>query len=108
MQGVGARFESDDGTIEQAPNAQLWMKNLIEACAKFGKPVDCADKWGARLKRAGFVDVHEEIRKVRAVFHDSRVLSRWLSLTLGHSCLSEPGPKIQSSRSLVNTKQSKS
>ncbi|PTD08172.1 putative methyltransferase tdiE [Fusarium culmorum] len=64
LQGVAARFESDDGTIEQAPNAQLWMKNLIEACAKFGKPVDCADKWGARLKRAGFVDVHEEIRKL--------------------------------------------
>ncbi|KAJ4248093.1 hypothetical protein NW762_012863 [Fusarium torreyae] len=64
LQGVAARFESDDGTIEQAPNAQLWMKNLIEACAKFGKSVDCADKWRARLGRAGFVDVHEEIRKL--------------------------------------------
>ncbi|KAM0368717.1 hypothetical protein ACHAPK_006376, partial [Fusarium culmorum] len=64
LQGVAARFESDDETIKQAPNAQLWMKNLIEACAKFGKPVDCADKWRARLNRAGFVDVQEEIRKL--------------------------------------------
>ncbi|KAF4974129.1 hypothetical protein FZEAL_8939 [Fusarium zealandicum] len=64
LQGVSARFESDDGTIEKAPNAQLWMKQLIEACSKFGKPVDCADKWRAKLEGAGFVDVHEEIRKL--------------------------------------------
>ncbi|KAF5026816.1 hypothetical protein F66182_1100 [Fusarium sp. NRRL 66182] len=64
LQGVSARFESDDGTIERAPNAQIWMKNLIEACAKFGKPVDGADRWKEKLGRAGFVDVHEEIRKL--------------------------------------------
>ena len=64
LQGVSARFESDDGTLDKAPSAQLWMKNLIDACAKFGKPVDCADKWKEKLGRAGFVDVHEEVRKV--------------------------------------------
>ncbi|WZH50332.1 uncharacterized protein QYS62_011576 [Fusarium acuminatum] len=64
LQGVDARFESDDGTLDKAPNAKLWMKHLIEACAKFGKPVDCADKWKDRLIKAGFVDVQQEVRKL--------------------------------------------
>lgn len=64
LQGVDARFESDDGTLDKGPNAKLWMKHLIEACAKFGKPVDCADKWKHRLIKAGFVDVQQELRKL--------------------------------------------
>ncbi|KAL9572165.1 hypothetical protein ACKAV7_003653 [Fusarium commune] len=64
LQGVDARFESDDGTLDKGPNAKLWMKHLIEACAKFGKPVDCADKWKDRLIKAGFVDVQQEVRKL--------------------------------------------
>ncbi|PNP82084.1 hypothetical protein FNYG_04645 [Fusarium nygamai] len=64
LQGVDARFESDDGTLDKAPNAKSWMKHLIEACAKFGKPVDCADKWKDRLIKAGFVDVQQEVRKL--------------------------------------------
>lgn len=64
LQGVDARFESDDGTLDKAPSAKSWMKHLIEACAKFGKPADCADKWKDRLIKAGFVDVQQEVRKV--------------------------------------------
>lgn len=65
LQGVDAHLYSDDGTIEQAPNAQLWMKKMREACTKFGKPVDGGSEWKARLIKAGFVDVHQEVRKVR-------------------------------------------
>ncbi|KAF5969266.1 mRNA 3 end-processing YTH1 [Fusarium coicis] len=64
LQGVDARFESDDGTLDKAPNAKSWMRHLIEACAKFGKPADCADKWKDRLIKAGFVDVQQEVRKL--------------------------------------------
>jgi hypothetical protein len=67
LQGVDARLESDDGTIVQAPNAQLWMKNLREACTIFGKPADGGSEWEARLTKAGFVDVHQEVRKVRVI-----------------------------------------
>ncbi|SCO12194.1 related to TAM domain methyltransferase [Fusarium fujikuroi] len=64
LQGVDARFESDDGTLDKAPSAKSWMKHLIEACAKFGKPVDCADKWKDRLIKAGLVDVQQDVRKL--------------------------------------------
>ncbi|KAG5656888.1 hypothetical protein KAF25_011057, partial [Fusarium avenaceum] len=64
LQGVDAHLYSDDGTIEQAPNAQLWMKKMREACTKFGKPIDGGSKWEARLIKAGFVDVHQEVRKL--------------------------------------------
>jgi hypothetical protein len=72
LQGVDARLESDDGTIEQAPNAQLWMKNLREACTKFGKPADGGSEWKARLSKAGFVDVHQEVRKVGVIIRSNR------------------------------------
>lgn len=64
LQGVDARLHSDDGTIEQAPNAQLWINKLREACTKFGKPADGGSEWKARLTKAGFVDVHQEVRKL--------------------------------------------
>ncbi|KAH7142053.1 S-adenosyl-L-methionine-dependent methyltransferase [Dactylonectria macrodidyma] len=46
MQTVAAPFLSDDGS------------------AKFGKPVDCAPLWKAKLIAAGFEGVEEEIRKM--------------------------------------------
>lgn len=55
---------SDDGTLDKATNAQLWMKTLVEATAKFGKPVDVAARWKEKLEKAGFVDVQQEILKV--------------------------------------------
>ncbi|KAF4958037.1 hypothetical protein FSARC_11123 [Fusarium sarcochroum] len=64
MQAVDATFWSDDGTDEKAVNAQLWLKTLIEGSAKFGKPLDVAPSWKAKLEAAGFVDIQEEIRKV--------------------------------------------
>lgn len=40
------------------------MKTLVEATAKFGKPVDVAARWKEKLEKAGFVDVQQEILKV--------------------------------------------
>ncbi|RFN46471.1 hypothetical protein FIE12Z_9306 [Fusarium flagelliforme] len=64
IQVVDAKFLCDDGTIEKAPNAQLWMESMCEACAKFGKPIDGGTEWKERMEKAGFVDIHQEIRKV--------------------------------------------
>jgi hypothetical protein len=64
MQGIYAQFKSDDGTLEKAQDAQLWMKNICEGAAKFGKPLDTAPGWKDKLIEAGFVDVQQEIRKV--------------------------------------------
>ncbi|KAM6516473.1 hypothetical protein FALCPG4_014656 [Fusarium falciforme] len=64
MQAVAAPFLSDDGTAEKAVNAQLWLKTLCEGSAKFGKPIDCAPMWKAKMIAAGFESVQEEIRKM--------------------------------------------
>lgn len=37
---------------------------MREACNKFGKQGDGSTEWKERMERAGFVDVHQETRKV--------------------------------------------
>ncbi|KAH6953009.1 S-adenosyl-L-methionine-dependent methyltransferase [Fusarium avenaceum] len=64
IQGVAAPFLSDDGTAEKAVNAQLWLNTLCEGAAKFGKPLDSAPSWKSKMEAAGFVDIHEEVRKI--------------------------------------------
>ncbi|KAF4993046.1 hypothetical protein FGRMN_6734 [Fusarium graminum] len=64
IQGTDAFLASDNGTLENAPNARLWMENLREACAKFGKRADGSSEWSERMDRAGFVDIHQEVCKL--------------------------------------------
>ncbi|CAJ0550954.1 Ff.00g108840.m01.CDS01 [Fusarium sp. VM40] len=64
IQGVAAPFLSDDGTAEKAVNAQLWLNTLCEGAAKFGKPLDSAPLWKTKMEAAGFVEIHEEVRKI--------------------------------------------
>ncbi|KAM0317957.1 hypothetical protein ACHAPQ_010840 [Fusarium lateritium] len=64
IQGVAAPFLSDDGTAEKAVNAQLWLNTLCEGAAKFGKPLDNAPSWKAKMEAAGFVNINEEVRKI--------------------------------------------
>ncbi|KAH6867810.1 S-adenosyl-L-methionine-dependent methyltransferase [Thelonectria olida] len=64
MQGVGAQFLSDDDTLEQAPNAQMWMNKIVEGAAMFGKPIDSTPTWAQKMKEAGFVDVKQVIHKI--------------------------------------------
>ncbi|KAH7176370.1 S-adenosyl-L-methionine-dependent methyltransferase [Dactylonectria macrodidyma] len=64
LQAVNGEFLCDDGTIEKATNAVSWMEYLCKGAAQFGKPVDCTAKWRDMLIAAGFVDVHQEIRKL--------------------------------------------
>ena len=64
MQAVTSPFLSDDESLAKAPNAKQWMDNLVKGLRKFGKPVDNVGGWKEKLNDAGFVDLHQEIRKV--------------------------------------------
>ncbi|KAF4975218.1 hypothetical protein FDECE_18592 [Fusarium decemcellulare] len=64
LQAQRGCFMSDDGTIEKATNAQRWADDLVETSEKFGKGIDCAHQWKEGLIQAGFVDVHQEVRKI--------------------------------------------
>lgn len=64
LQAVYPRFLSDDDTAKLAKDAQFWMTNICEGAGKFGKPLDSAPQWLDKMKAAGFVEVHQEIRKV--------------------------------------------
>ncbi|KAK7414827.1 hypothetical protein QQX98_006342 [Neonectria punicea] len=63
LQAMRGQFVSDDGTSEKATNAQRWAAGLLDSSAKFGKPIDCVGDWKYKLDQAGFVDIHQEIRK---------------------------------------------
>ncbi|KAH7129389.1 S-adenosyl-L-methionine-dependent methyltransferase [Dactylonectria estremocensis] len=64
LQAQRGCFMSDDGTAENATVLQSWAANILESSEKFGKPIDCAHKWKEVVERVGFVDVHEEVRKI--------------------------------------------
>lgn len=56
---------SDDSTAEKAENTQSWLKSLLEGSAKFGKSLEGVIGWKEKLVKVGFVDVKQEILKVR-------------------------------------------
>lgn len=65
LQAVYTRFISDDDTAGNATNAQKWMKNMCEGASTFGKPLDNAIEWEEKLRRAGFVEVQQQVDKVK-------------------------------------------
>ncbi|KAE8353477.1 S-adenosyl-L-methionine-dependent methyltransferase [Aspergillus coremiiformis] len=64
VQAVTSPFLSDDDSLDKAANLKLWMANIVEGLSKFGKPIDNVGGWKDKLKDVGFVDVHQEIRKL--------------------------------------------
>ncbi|KAM5433293.1 hypothetical protein McanMca71_004112 [Microsporum canis] len=63
MQSTEANFFSDDGTRERAVTANLWQKLLVKGNKEFGKPLDVEHTWAEKMRRAGFVDVVDEVVK---------------------------------------------
>lgn len=63
-----AWVESDDDTLDRAPNLKHWQQLCNDAAAKFGKVIKVGHTLKERLLQAGFVDVHEKIVKVRTNF----------------------------------------
>lgn len=86
-------------------NAQLWLNTLCEGAAKFGKPLDSAPSWKKKMEAAGFVEIHEEVRKVRKStrFSSSQPNSSLLSRVDRY--LLADGLKIPSSRKLEDSKR---
>lgn len=56
-------FYSDNGTHEKATNCKIFLTNLHEAGEKFGKSMGLVQTWREKMIKAGFVDVHCEVRK---------------------------------------------
>ena len=56
---------SDDGTHLNAPCLLEVKNNLHAASQLFGKDMSSVTTWKKRFERAGFVNVKEEIFKVR-------------------------------------------
>lgn len=69
---------SDDDTLHLAPSLGEWFRLLIEASAKFNRPMKVAADHRRNMIQAGFTDVKEKIYKV------GRFL--FLSLSLSLSC----------------------
>lgn len=67
---------SDDDSRQRAPSVILWESNLIEGFNRFGKSLQSVATWKEKLTKAGFVDVHQEVRKVCATIR-SRITIAW-------------------------------
>ncbi|KAF2703819.1 S-adenosyl-L-methionine-dependent methyltransferase [Pleomassaria siparia CBS 279.74] len=59
-----AWVRSDDDTITQAENIQLWQQLVNDAADVFKKEIRIADTLKQKMENAGFVDVSERIVKV--------------------------------------------
>ncbi|GES59703.1 methyltransferase [Aspergillus terreus] len=55
---------SDDGTHLKAQGMLDGVKGLHEASKKFGKDMNTVGTWAARIEKAGFVNVHEDVYKL--------------------------------------------
>jgi len=67
LQAQRGFFMSDDDSIKKAVNAEVWAEAVRDSSNKFGKPIDCAMNWKEKVIKAGFVNVHEEVRKVSII-----------------------------------------
>lgn len=64
LQAQRGFFMSDDDSVKKAVNAEIWAEAVRDSSSKFGKPIDCVTQWKSKMVKAGFEDVHEEVRKV--------------------------------------------
>jgi hypothetical protein len=97
---------ADDGSMERAPTVRRWQENLIEASKLFGKPMNIVHQHKSRMEAAGFVDVTEDVYKVRAplrcVPNPVQIDVDLLLITRDRS-LSLPGAEIADSRKSQST-----
>lgn len=64
IQTAYASFDSDDGTDVGAKNAKLWARQCCVGTARHGKPFDLILTFAETMKKAGFANVKQEIRKL--------------------------------------------
>lgn len=61
----GRIVSETDPSLSKCPNILLWQRTVIEASLKFGKSSDITGDLKQNLKIAGFVDVRDDVYKVR-------------------------------------------
>ncbi|OBT73167.1 hypothetical protein VF21_07931 [Pseudogymnoascus sp. 05NY08] len=62
------RVSSDDDSVERATEVVDWFSTVDKASEVFGKKMDVADKQKQWMIDAGFVDVRDDVYKVRPIF----------------------------------------
>jgi trans-aconitate methyltransferase len=65
MQEHEAWMKADDDTMERAPWTAEWNRVLNDASARFGKKLNVAENHKLWMEQAGFIDVQDEVFKVR-------------------------------------------
>lgn len=65
LQEYETKFTSDDGTHRQAVMVLDWQERLDESSKRFGKLMNVAPELAGMLTGAGFVNVADDIYKVR-------------------------------------------
>lgn len=101
MASMEVNSYSDDDTHLQAPNILEIGKNLHTASKLFGKDMSSISSWKERMEKAGFVNVKEEILKVRR--DGFLILLLILKMLTSYSSLKVHGPRTQSSESSEST-----
>jgi SAM-dependent methyltransferase len=74
IQEFACWMSSDDGTLEKATAIKEWLHKLNEASIKFGKRLNIAMEQKQNIINAGFVNVHEDVFKVRQFQQFPRLL----------------------------------
>ncbi|CRG85398.1 hypothetical protein PISL3812_02471 [Talaromyces islandicus] len=57
-------FHSQDHGLPNNSSIEKWQRLLTDGTARFGKPLNIVEQLAKKLRAAGFVNVHEEIRRV--------------------------------------------
>lgn len=66
MQEYNSWVYSDDDSMEKATWTADWIQTLSDLTVRFGKPMNVAALHKQWMPEAGFVDVKEEVCKVRS------------------------------------------
>lgn len=63
LQELDCRFLSDDGSLEEDSQLSYWSDAIVEAAAKYNRPIPRYDEYYDWFVKAGFVDVQQVVLK---------------------------------------------
>ncbi|KAL9589215.1 MAG: hypothetical protein Q9203_001998, partial [Teloschistes exilis] len=63
LQELDCRFTSDDGTLLPTSNLAYWSDLIVEAAAKYNRPIPRYTEYTAWFEKAGFTDIQQVVFK---------------------------------------------
>lgn len=63
LQELDCRFTSDDGTLLPTSNLAYWSDLIVEAAAKYNRPIPRYTEYKAWFEKAGFTDIQQVVFK---------------------------------------------